>query len=189
MKKKNTLSIRVDERTTMLLNELSSLTGKNISVLSRVFIMKGLNDMLDNEGYIKLSARNKPKEDEMKTTIDKAELKKQIIYNVKTLYRKTIDEATPQQVFQAVSYAVKDVIIDDWIATQKAYDEADAKTVYYMSMEFLMGRALGNNLINLTAYKEVKEALEEMEIDLNVIEDQEPDAALGNGGQIGRAHV
>ena len=60
-----------------------------------------------------------------------------------------------------VSYAVKDVIIDDWIATQKAYDEADAKTVYYMSMEFLMGRALGNNLINLTAYKEVKEALEE----------------------------
>ena len=77
---------------------------------------------------------------------------------------------------------MKDVIIDDWIATQKAYDEADAKTVYYMSMEFLMGRALGNNLINLTAYKEVKEALEEMEIDLNVIEDQEPDAALGNGG-------
>ena len=60
MKKKNTLSIRVDERTTMLLNELSSLTGKNISVLSRVFIMKGFNDMLDNEGYIKLSARNKP---------------------------------------------------------------------------------------------------------------------------------
>ena len=102
--------------------------------------------------------------------------------NVKTLYRKTIDEATPQQLFQAVSYAVKDVIIDDWIETQKRYDETDAKTVYYMSMEFLMGRALGNNLINMTAYKEVKEALEEMNIDLNVIEDQEPDAALGNGG-------
>ena len=102
--------------------------------------------------------------------------------NVKTLYRKTIDEATPQQLFQAVSYAVKDVIIDDWIETQKRYDETDAKTVYYMSMEFLMGRALGNNLINMTAYKDVKEALEEMNIDLNVIEDQEPDAALGNGG-------
>ena len=102
--------------------------------------------------------------------------------NVKTLYRKTIDEATPQQLFQAVSYAVKDVIIDDWIETQKRYDETDAKTVYYMSMEFLMGRALGNNLINMTAYKEVKEALEEMNIDLNVIEDQEPDPALGNGG-------
>ena len=102
--------------------------------------------------------------------------------NVKTLYRKTIDEATPQQLFQAVSYAVKDVIIDDWIETQKRYDETDAKTVYYMSMEFLMGRALGNNLINMTAYKEVKEALDEMGIDLNVVEDQEPDAALGNGG-------
>ena len=102
--------------------------------------------------------------------------------NVKTLYRKTIDEATPQQLFQAVSYAVKDVIIDDWIETQKRYDETDAKTVYYMSMEFLMGRALGNNLINMTAYKDVKEALEEMNIDLNVIEDQEPDPALGNGG-------
>ena len=113
---------------------------------------------------------------------EKETFKETVRENIKTLYRKTIDEATPQQIFQAVSYAVKDVIIDEWIATQKAYDEADAKTVYYMSMEFLMGRALGNNLINLTAYKEVKEALEEMEIDLNVIEDQEPDAAFGNGG-------
>ena len=113
---------------------------------------------------------------------EKAVFKTAVKENVKTLYRKTIDEATPQQLFQAVSYAVKDVIIDDWIETQKRYDETDAKTVYYMSMEFLMGRALGNNLINMTAYKEVKEALEEMNIDLNVIEDEEPDAALGNGG-------
>ena len=95
---------------------------------------------------------------------EKETFKETVRENIKTLYRKTIDEATPQQIFQAVSYAVKDVIIDDWIATQKAYDEADAKTVYYMSMEFLMGRALGNNLINLTAYKEVKEALEEGKI-------------------------
>lgn len=102
--------------------------------------------------------------------------------NVKTLYRKKIEEATPQQIFQAVSYAVKDIIIDDWLATQAEYRKQDAKTVYYMSMEFLMGRALGNNLINMTAYKEVKEALEEMNIDLNAIEDQESDAALGNGG-------
>ena len=102
--------------------------------------------------------------------------------NVKALYRKTMDEATPQQIFQAVSYAVKEVIIDDWLASQKAYDEADAKTVYYMSMEFLMGRALGNNLINMTAYSEVKEALKEMNSDLNSIEDEEPDPALGNGG-------
>ena len=93
---------------------------------------------------------------------EKETFKETVRENIKTLYRKTIDEATPQQIFQAVSYAVKDVIIDDWIATQKAYDEADAKTVYYMSMEFLMGRALGNNLINLTAYKEVKEALEKI---------------------------
>ena len=101
---------------------------------------------------------------------------------MKTLFRKEVEEATPQQLFQAVSYAVKEAIIDDWLATQKQYEKDDPKTVYYMSMEFLLGRALGNNLINMTAYKEVKEALEEMGIDLNVIEDQEPDPALGNGG-------
>ena len=93
----------------------------------------------------------------MKTTIDKAELKKQIIYNVKTLYRKTIDEATPQQVFQAVSYALKDDIIDQWIATHKEIERTDAKTLYYLSMEFLMGRALGNNILNLCAQDEVKD--------------------------------
>ena len=101
---------------------------------------------------------------------------------VRSLYRKNLDEATPQQIFQGVSYAVKDQIIEDWLQTQKAIEEQDLKIVYYMSIEFLMGRALGNNLINLTAYQEVKEALEEMGIDLNLIEDQEPDAALGNGG-------
>lgn len=113
---------------------------------------------------------------------DKETFKKDVIYNVKSLYRRTIDEATPQQVFQAVAYAVKDTIIDEWIATHKTYEKEDAKTVYYLSMEFLMGRALGNNMINLTCYKEIKEALDEMGFDLNVIEDQEPDAALGNGG-------
>ena len=113
---------------------------------------------------------------------NKEVFKQSVRDNVKTLYRKTIDEATQQQVFQAVSYAVKDVIIDNWLKSQKAFDEQDPKIVYYMSMEFLMGRALGNNLINLTAYKEVAEALEEMGFDLNVIEDQEPDPALGNGG-------
>ena len=101
---------------------------------------------------------------------------------MKTLYRKTIDEATQQQVFQAVAYAVKDDIIDRWIATHKEYEKENVKTVYYLSMEFLMGRALGNNLINLTFYDEIKEALAELGFDLNVIEDQEPDAALGNGG-------
>lgn len=113
---------------------------------------------------------------------EKDVFKRDVRNNVKTLFRKEVEEATPQQLFQAVSYAVKEAIIDDWLATQKQYEKDDPKTVYYMSMEFLLGRALGNNLINMTAYKEVKEALEEMEIDLNVIEDQEPDPALGNGG-------
>ena len=108
--------------------------------------------------------------------------KKSVKDNVKFLYRKTIEEATQEQIFQAVSYTVKDVIIDNWLETQKAYDELDPKTVYYMSMEFLMGRALGNNLINLCGYGEVKEALDELGFDINCIEDQEPDPALGNGG-------
>ncbi len=112
----------------------------------------------------------------------KEAFKKSVKDNVKFLYRKTIEEATQEQIFQAVSYTVKDVIIDNWLATQKAYDEQDPKTVYYMSMEFLMGRALGNNLINLCAYGEVKEALDELGFDINCIEDQEPDPALGNGG-------
>ena len=112
----------------------------------------------------------------------KEEFKKNVISNCKSLYRKNIEEANDQEVFQAVSYAVKDIIIDKWIATHKQYEKDDPKMVYYMSMEFLLGRALGNNLINLTFYDEVKEALEEIGLDLNTIEDQEPDAALGNGG-------
>ncbi|MCM1399590.1 MAG: glycogen/starch/alpha-glucan phosphorylase [Clostridium sp.] len=116
------------------------------------------------------------------TNFDKEGFKKEVINNVKTLFRKTISEATPKQVFQAVAYAVKDDIIDRWIATQKEYEKQNVKTVYYLSMEFLMGRALGNNLINLTCYDQIKEALDELGFDLNVIEDQEPDAALGNGG-------
>ena len=119
---------------------------------------------------------------QLRKEFDKETFKEMVKENVKTLYRRTIDEATQQQLFQAVSYAVKEAIIDDWLATQEAYKKSDAKTVYYMSMEFLMGRALGNNLINLTVYDGVKEALEELGLDLNVIEDQEPDAALGNGG-------
>ncbi len=113
---------------------------------------------------------------------DKELFKRSVIYNIKTLYRKDLEEATPKQVFQAVSLAIKDQIMDNWIETQRAYDKQDPKMVYYMSMEFLMGRALGNNMINMKAYKPVAEALEEMGLDLNLVEDQEPDAALGNGG-------
>ena len=118
----------------------------------------------------------------MSKRFDKEVFIESVKSNLKTLYRQTLVDATKQHVFQAVSYAVKDTIIDNWMETQKVYEEEDPKMVYYMSMEFLMGRALGNNMINLTEYKEVKEALEELGFDLNVIEDQEPDAALGNGG-------
>ena len=113
---------------------------------------------------------------------EKEEFKKSVKENVKFLYRKTLEEATQEQIFQAVSYTVKDVIIDNWLKSQKAYEKQDPKIVYYMSMEFLMGRALGNNMINLLCYDDVRETLEELGLDLNLIEDQEPDAALGNGG-------
>ena len=114
--------------------------------------------------------------------IKKEELKESIEDYLKILFRKTVDEANQQQIFQAVSYAIKDIIVDQWIATHKEYEKQDAKTVYYLSMEFLMGRALGNNIINMRADKVVKEVLDELGLDLNVIEDQEPDPALGNGG-------
>ena len=116
---------------------------------------------------------------------DKDLFKRSVVYNVKTLYRKDLEEADMQQIFQAVSLAIKDQIMDNWIDTQKAYEKQDPKMVYYMSMEFLMGRALGNNIINLQAQKAVREALDELGLDLNLVEDQEPDAAL----EIGRAHV
>ena len=112
----------------------------------------------------------------------KETFKNSVRENVKMLYRKNLEEASQQEIYQAVCYAVKDVIIDNWLKTQKAMDEQDPKILYYMSMEFLMGRALGNNLINLTAYKQVQEALEEMGLNLNLLEDQERDPALGNGG-------
>lgn len=113
---------------------------------------------------------------------DKELFKRSVVYNVKTLYRKNMEEATPQQIFQAVSYAVKDQVITNWMDTQEEYEKKDPKIVYYLSMEFLMGRALGNMMINLQAYNDARDALLELGVDINVIEDQEPDAALGNGG-------
>ena len=117
-----------------------------------------------------------------KDTFDKENFKKELESNVRMLFRRKLEEATPQQIYQAVAYSVKDDIIDNWIETHKAYEKQDKKMVYYMSMEFLMGRALGNNMINLLCYDDVRETLEELGLDLNLIEDQEPDAALGNGG-------
>ncbi len=113
---------------------------------------------------------------------DKEEFKRVVLSNIKYIFRKTRETASPQELFQAVAFAAKDIIIDDWMATHRKYEETDAKTVYYLSMEFLMGRALGNNLINLCCYKEVAEVCAELGLNLNTLEDQEPDAALGNGG-------
>ena len=118
----------------------------------------------------------------LRDSFDKELFKRSVLYNIKTLYRKTLEEASPQQIFQAVSYAIKDQVVDMWLETQKQYEKKDPKTVYYLSMEFLMGRAMGNMMINMKAYKDVQAALEELGLDLNVVEDQEPDAALGNGG-------
>ncbi|MBQ9867853.1 MAG: glycogen/starch/alpha-glucan phosphorylase [Lachnospiraceae bacterium] len=118
----------------------------------------------------------------IRDSFDKELFKRSVLYNIKTLYRKTLEEASPQQIFQAVAYAIKDQVVDMWLETQKQYEKKDPKTVYYLSMEFLMGRAMGNMMINMKAYKDVAEALDELGLDLNVVEDQEPDAALGNGG-------
>ena len=115
-------------------------------------------------------------------TVTKEEFKKEVSDNAKMLFRKTLDELNNQQLFQAVSYAVKDLIVDQWIDTHKAYEEQDVKTVYYLSMEFLMGRALGNMIINVSSRDAIKQALDELGLDLNTIEDEEPDPALGNGG-------
>ena len=123
-----------------------------------------------------------PEASEKKPTFDKELFKRSVLYNVMNMYRKTLEEATPQQIFQAAAYSIKDRVIGNWMSTQKAYDREDPKMVYYMSMEFLMGRAFGNNMVNLQAYEGAKEVLEELGVDINVLEDQEPDAALGNGG-------
>ena len=118
----------------------------------------------------------------MSMGFDRETFKKSVLFNMKNVFRKTVDEATKEQMYQAVAYAVKDVIIDEWIATHKEYEKQDVKTLYYLSMEFLMGRALGNSIISFMAQPDVKEVLEELGFDLNAIEDQEPDPALGNGG-------
>ncbi len=148
--------------------------------MGRIIVFTGYIGVLGSrpysEGSFKYMATS------LTQNFSKEEFKKNVISNCKSLYRKNIEEANDQEVFQAVSYAVKDIIIDKWIATHKQYEKDDPKMVYYMSMEFLMGRALGNNMINLCAYDEIKEALDELGLDINVIEDQEPDAALGNGG-------
>ena len=114
--------------------------------------------------------------------ISKEEFKQNVVDNLKVLFRRSVEEADQQQLFQAVAYAAKDIVVDQWMASHKQFEKEDKKIVYYLSMEFLMGRALGNIIINLKGNQAIKEAIEELGLDLDVIEDQEPDAALGNGG-------
>ncbi len=118
----------------------------------------------------------------VKNKFNKEKFKDEVKDNIKKLYRTTIDEATPQQVFQAVAAVVEDSVIDNWMKSCQVFADNNTKIVYYLSMEFLIGRALGNNLLNLGAYDDVKEALDELGFDINAVEDQEPDPALGNGG-------
>ncbi|MEE3357003.1 MAG: glycogen/starch/alpha-glucan phosphorylase [Lachnospiraceae bacterium] len=114
--------------------------------------------------------------------MSKKEFREAVERNILGLYRKHLDEATDQEKYQAVAQVVKEEVIDRWIATRDAIEKTDPKTVYYMSMEFLVGRALGNNLLNIGSYDRIREYLDDMGIDINAIEDQEPDPALGNGG-------
>lgn len=116
------------------------------------------------------------------TEISKEEFKQSVVDNLKMLFRRSVEDADQQQLFQAVAYATKDIVVDQWMASHKEFEKQDKKIVYYLSMEFLMGRALGNIIINLKGNQAIKEAIEELGLDLDVIEDQEPDAALGNGG-------
>lgn len=118
----------------------------------------------------------------MNKDFDRELFKREIKENCKRMFRKTYDEVSDQQMFQAVSYAIKEFIIDDWIDTHKLYEKQDVKILYYLSMEFLMGRALGNMLINICSDDEVRSVLSELGFDLNAVEDAERDPALGNGG-------
>ena len=114
--------------------------------------------------------------------IDKATFKKQLFENVKMLSRKTIETASEEQIYEAVVFTIRDYVNDKWIKTHDKYRDDDVKVVYYLSMEFLMGRFLGNTLLNLSALDEIKEILDELNINYNTIEDAENDPGLGNGG-------
>ena len=134
------------------------------------------------EGLLAYDTFENRMEGSFMTEISKEEFKQSVVDNLKMLFRRSVEDADQQQLFQAVAYATKDIVVDQWMASHKEFEKQDKKIVYYLSMEFLMGRALGNIIINLKGNQAIKEAIEELGLDLDVIEDQEPDAALGNGG-------
>lgn len=114
--------------------------------------------------------------------IDKSQLKKSILRKIRRQYGKTIEEAHEYEIYYAVSRATLDYIVENWYNTKKTYAKKQVKQMYYFSAEFLMGRYLGNNLINLQINEAVKETLQELGVDINKVEDREMDAGLGNGG-------
>ena len=114
--------------------------------------------------------------------IDKSQLKDSILRKLRRQYGKTIEEAHEYEIYYAASRATLDYIVENWYNTKKTYAKKQVKQMYYFSAEFLMGRYLGNNLINLQINDAVKETLEELGVDINKVEDQEMDAGLGNGG-------
>ncbi len=120
----------------------------------------------------------------MAYAFNKEKFKEEILDHVRNFSRKSLEEASTQELYQAVAYAVRDIITDNWILTQRSYNQSAPKILYYLSMEFLVGRALGNNLVNMGILEQAKDVLDELNIDINLgeIEDQEPDPGLGNGG-------
>lgn len=114
--------------------------------------------------------------------INKEDFKKQLVENLRILSRKTIDNASNENIYQALVFTIRDLVSDKWISTHDTYNKEDCKIVYYLSMEFLMGRFLGNAVLNMSMYDGVKEALDELGIDFNMLEDTERDPGLGNGG-------
>ncbi len=114
--------------------------------------------------------------------INKEEFKKKLAANVKTLSRKSIETATKEQLYEALVFTIRDYVTDKWLKTHETYDKTGCKIVCYLSMEFLMGRFLGNAILNMTMLNDVKEVLDELDIDYNMLEEVEKDPGLGNGG-------
>lgn len=118
----------------------------------------------------------------MNSFVSKEVVKSAVVDSLRNLFRKTVDNATDVEIYEAAVYALRTVFTEKWIKTHDEYKEKDVKMVYYLSMEFLMGRFFGNSVMNLLMYDTVKEALEELGFDYNTLENTEQDPGLGNGG-------
>ncbi len=115
-------------------------------------------------------------------TFDAEQFKENLTARLRRQYGKDITQANKHDLFDAVSASALEIIMPNWMETRRAYDAKPTKQLYYLSAEFLMGRALSNNLINAGIMDQVKDVLKEMNINYDMIEDEEPDAGLGNGG-------